>query len=964
MIEGMARRMSSERIIGRTAELGTVSRLVDELGSSVDLPLLIIGGEAGVGKSRLVSHLVELAASRDCVVLTGACIEHGAQVSPLNAVRQLLEVAKSRGLAGAVDVDALLAASADAIEPARLFQLMKRIVTEAARRQGVVVVVEDLHWADESTAGFLQALLSGLYPHSSILVVATLRTDELHRRHLLMPFLASIERQFLTERVELTPLTQEETTELAVDITNEAITSSESELLYSQSGGNPFFVEELLMGGRGGGSVPESLRQIILSRCHSLDQDATVTLNAAAILSSPFDDQTLQATSGLSRERYENALDSLAKERLLVDTGRGHGFRHELVREVIAGELLPGERSRLHRQAAEALCAHQPHRLGELAHHRFLSGDQPEALRALVAAGEDALAIGAAAEAADHFGRALGLWDRVSDAVDRAGMSQAGLLRASAGASALARRFDAAVELGRQAAIALEDEDPAAAGLAWYELSEYLWNATSPGVEDAIARARRLIPSQPASVASARIDRRRAFLANVKSERSQAADLAEHALNQAREVDAHGVAANALSMLAVLHAERGNDSHIDELVLSLEAAQKVDGFIDLAPAVANLVQCLLVVGRYHEIPGLFDRWITPIVDEGLGGVAGMVLQVNALEAYFHLGRWDDAAQLVASMHATHGRESVAQWSGGMSFGWGNILVARGQFEQAAALFTPGLHQQRAAYYDSDWGVLMAGAIALGAHGAISEPYNDEVEEAVDRALPSYPIGAAMAVAYAGRYRVNRYSDSSSIETVRRWIARIESVVTQTWDVRPAAFDAWLHMAKAELATATGDVPDPCWADIARSWSELGLPHPEAYARYRLSEQILGSTVGGPAAARERATVELRASQRIAERLGARPLVDDIGDLARRARLDLSTAPEPKTSPAPFGLTKREVEVLRLVSQGKTNSDIGRELFISHKTASVHVSNILRKLQVRTRIEAGAVAREQAITGDT
>jgi DNA-binding NarL/FixJ family response regulator len=167
---------------------------------------------------------------------------------------------------------------------------------------------------------------------------------------------------------------------------------------------------------------------------------------------------------------------------------------------------------------------------------------------------------------------------------------------------------------------------------------------------------------------------------------------------------------------------------------------------------------------------------------------------------------------------------------------------------------------------------------------------------------------------------------------------------------PAA-GAYHSMAVAERLRRDGRPAGPAWREAVQAWDVSGDAWPLAYTRYRLAEALCAE------GCRDQAAEPLRAAAAAAERLGARPLLDDVVALARRARVPLTgdAAAEAAEDAAPFGLTERELEVLALVTQGRSNGQIATALFISPKTASVHVSNILAKLGVGGRVEAAAVA---------
>lgn len=955
---GMARRVSSEKLIGRSAELATIDAVLAGLagsGHAGTARCLLVGGEAGVGKTRLVTELAKMARSAGCGVATGACIENGAEILPLNAVVQLLESLLGGRFPSAVPELCGLADRGAAVEPARLFQVVAKALVDAAATRPAVAIFEDLHWADGSTCDLLRVLLPRI-SSERVLLVGTYRTDERNHRHALLPLLASIERSAFVERIDLEPLSRAEIGVLAAEILGADLDDADVDALYARSGGSPFFTEELLIGGLRSGTIPDSLRQVVLARCQSVGHAGATLLDAAALLSPPIDDVVLRATSGLPVASYEAALDALAEQGLLVGDANSRGFRHELVREVIARELPPGRRSRLHRRAADALAALQPQRAGEVARHQLASADRPGALESLVRAGRSALAMGAAAEATGHLGRALELWEQVPDAAARTGLSRGALLRMAATAALRGRQLDRAVELGRLAAVALEEDGSAVAGEAWYELSVYRWNAAAPGVVEALDHARKLTAANPPSAHLAHIYHDLSYHATMHGDRAAADQLVARALDTARRAGSPGVAAAVMSSLAERRAERGDPSGVDELKAAIDAARGEHDITDVAKAVANLTYCLAQLGRDEEIPPIFESWIDRIVAHGLDGTAGLFLRVNTLDAYEAMGEWDKVQQLVDEMFVRYDDASLRRTSAGLATNWGQVLVGRGEYELASSLFLRGHEEFRSGYYKGSWGGLLCGLVELGSRGVIPAVGDDEIETMFGRALPGEAVSAARAAATACRFRVDRRRDPATIATAQGWVSAVASAVDEHWVTVPPVLATWLDQARAELAAAAGQPPAPSWGTIAQRWRQLGRPYPEAYTTYRQADAELRAGTGRSRAARQAIDGWLRRAHDIGGSLGAAPLLGDVADLARRARLDLAApGPEAPAPPVPFGLTDREVEVLRLVADGYTDREIAAELFISRKTASLHVSRILRKVQATSRFEAAAIA---------
>jgi DNA-binding CsgD family transcriptional regulator len=270
------------------------------------------------------------------------------------------------------------------------------------------------------------------------------------------------------------------------------------------------------------------------------------------------------------------------------------------------------------------------------------------------------------------------------------------------------------------------------------------------------------------------------------------------------------------------------------------------------------------------------------------------------------------------------------------------------------------------YYGGDQLPVGSGLIELGAAGSIDPIGPETVDGWLDELDPGETSLGARLVAVAARHLVPPPTSAEHdpmVEAVRSWIDRLQKTRSDYVTV-PPVLDAWLDQARAELAEAEDDpVPDR-WAGLVAAWDELGCRFFAAEARYRQGDALLRARGGRSSADRAEATGLLAEARHTAIELGAEPLCRDIEDLSRRARLRLgedSSEDRPGlTEPSPFGLTGRELDVLRLVNEGMSNGEIGTELFISTKTASVHVSNILRKLGAANRIEAAAIARRHQV----
>ena len=542
------------------------------------------------------------------------------------------------------------------------------------------------------------------------------------------------------------------------------------------------------------------------------------------------------------------------------------------------------------------------------------------------------------------------------------------MLRRAARAYDVSRDFDKAVELGRLAVEAAADGDPFVEGATLFELAQYTWNASAPGLDDVIDRALAVIPTDPPSVERARMEIRRANRLRLRDRHDEAAVLLRRAADTAHLLGEAGVEADAWSSLFYDRAVFGDDAALQEVYASLDLAlgAGADAGEVATKIIVNLSNTLVFMGRFEEAAQLCIDGVSTAERYGLMALHGILLQGNGLEALEPLGRWDEAETIVADIIRRYGGDSVHRWASAL-VGWGQIEIHRGRFEQAAPLYQRGFELRASGYYAGDLGQLAGGLVELGAVGAVA-PVSMDVAESWFAALPvSEASWTARLAAVVARHLVPPKSspDHAPIaDTVEGWIDHVRRSADGAFDRVPSVLDVWIDQARTEVAAARGDLDPASWSRLGAAWDGLGCPFFAARCRYREADAAL--TAGGGRAATDRATAAalLGDALRTAEHLGAEPLRHDVIDLATRARLRLDVeGPDAALAApveAPFGLTARELEVLRLVMDGRSNGEIGTVLFVSTKTASVHVSNILRKLGASNRIEATAIARRQRI----
>ena len=558
---GMPTTRSSPNLVGRVEELAVLDRAL-QTTLAAQPSIVLIGGDAGVGKTRLVSEFGEHARELGARVLVGGCLDLGDEGIPyspfLEALRALGEelppdelgrllgetggelVTVAPSLAQFIDVpsDVPVARRSDqegtvpsAADQARLFELMLALLDRLGNDRPLVLVLEDLHWSDPATSDLLSFLVRNLR-RGRVMIVGTVRTEDLERGHPLLVRLAELGRSRNVERIDLPPLDLDEQREQLAGILGRPPTRGVAERIHARAEGNPFFAEELLASesapdpdGRRGEDqpprisqrevIPGSLRDILAGRVADLPEPAQHVLRVAAVAGPRADDDLLARVSGMPVDEVDAALRDVVDRRFLeVDPHTdGYRFRHAMLAEVVLADLRPGERQRLHEGVAQwliepaRLAGGRPPTPAELALHWSAAGRIPEALSASAEASKAATAVHAYIDAHRQAERVLSFWDRVPDAQERAGMDRIDLLLATADAADLAGDSKRPIELIDQALARIDaSEDPIRAGLLHLRRGYFHWFiGESQTMIDETRTALDLIPAKPPSVERARV---------------------------------------------------------------------------------------------------------------------------------------------------------------------------------------------------------------------------------------------------------------------------------------------------------------------------------------------------------------------------------------------------------------------------------------------------------------------------
>jgi ATP/maltotriose-dependent transcriptional regulator MalT len=973
--------------IGRTADLALLGGLLTRAVGG-DPVLAVVGGEAGVGKTRLVGQLAATASEQGVRVRRGGCVQLGEEGLPFAPVVEAL-----RGLAGELDPSELVRVAGPAGQelgrllhdpawtggrgqgdsvhgygPGGLFELLLGVVERLSANAPLLLVIEDLHWADRSTRD-LVAFLATYLRSGRVMVALTFRSDELHRLHPLRGLLAELARNRRVSRLELARFTRAELAEQLTVLVGTDPSARLLEDIYARSGGNPFFAEELVMAaGRAGGDLlPPSLHNVLLTRVVHLGRGTQQVLRVAAVAGPGVTQPVLAAAAGLGEAELIDSLREAVDHQVLVPepAGDGYAFRHALVAEAVYGELLPGERVALHTALAGILTADTGYtgpsaaRAAHLAHHWAAAGDQPRALTASIDAAAAAEQVYAFAEAALQLERVLAMWDQVPDAEEWAGGDRVMVLSRCANAASWAGDTARAAQLARRA-VALADQagQPRRSGLLHEQLAACLRDLGDPSALAEQQEAVRLVAPEP-SPERARVLLSLAWHLVMTARFAEARALAEEAAGIAAQVGAGMQEADARCALGQALAHLGEaDAGIAELDTAGQLAVEAGDVPAMLRATVNHSDVLLAAGRLEEAVRAALGGIQYAGRIGLARYFGQILAAHATEALVAAGRWDEAGQVSRDgLNAPTAPEQAAR----MPLARAALELGRGDLDAAEAHLRIARRLLPVNHAGQGTGPLFAGLAELALWRGNLERARELVAEAVPlvaanprHAAPLYALGVRIEADRTELARARRPGETAIDDSAA---APLLEAARQA-ACGPAAaglpeLAAWHATALAEATRHVGPADPAAWAAAATVWQRLGQPYRAAYARYRQAEALMARDSD-----RDAAAAVLRSAAAVTGRLGARLLDAEVKALARRARLDLAQHTGAKAADTPagnLGLTPREAEVLALVAGGCSNRQIAQLLFISPKTASVHVSNILAKLGVSGRLEAAAVA---------
>jgi DNA-binding CsgD family transcriptional regulator/tetratricopeptide (TPR) repeat protein len=950
--------------VGREREMGELTVALDDALAGKGRIVMLVG-EPGIGKTRTSQEFSAIAEQRGAQVFWGRCHE-GEGAPPywpwVQAIRSYVQQSDSDSLAdqtgaGAADIAEIvpdIKAKLPKLEPPpqlgspeasrfRLFDSITTFLKNSSHTQPLVLVLEDLHWADASTL-LLFEFTAGEIDQARLLILGTFRDVEVSRHHRLTETIGRITRQPSFTRIQLSGLERDDVGSLIEANSRARPSSGAIERIHARTEGNPLFVQQLArllsdteQAERWENITPQPIRDVIGERLNKLSQGCNRILTIASVIGREFGFELLGIVADMSDddllEVIDEALESHVIEEAYVGRER-YEFSHALIQETLYHELSSSRRVRLHARIAEALekiyeSDVETH-AEELAYHYSEASAMigPDKLvRYSLLAGERALASYAWEDAHAHFERALAA--KEGQAMDA---ERAALLLGVGRTQSFSHHWEEAMESLVQALDYFEKVGDVTSVIKAGDCSfpPPAWPQFLP-IRD---RMLRIIPPESHEAAQV-LSRSGPCLAYV-GDYEGAQDALSRALAIARREGDKFLEIGTLQRhsIAELHF-----LHFDECLAKAMAG------IKLASSVDNPVAEIFL---HHHAATIF--------------LCSGDLERARVHAANSLGPGERTHQILRIAHALVINERVASaagdWDAARGFGdrhlkLGSLLTEEEQLASSAMLeYQTGEFEQFEFYLgrlherinsgaspvlmDRFWVVELArmsgtvrdlNFVKVAAEQVLSSRLSPLLIKAARVALALTALkegdAASSQELYSSLQPFRGTMDFSGLISLDRLLALLVSL-TGRIDDAAAHFEAALDFARKG-----GYGPEQAWAC-------------HDYAEALLMRDARGD--------RDNALSLLDEAHAVSQRLAMRPLMEKV------AALRESVGATRRVAPAyPDGLTEREVEVLRLIAAGKTDREIADELFISIRTASTHVRNILNKTGCANRAEAASYA---------
>ena len=962
---------SSPVLVGRDSQIAMLGDFAARVANG-DGRALLVRGDAGAGKTRLVRELATEAPRAGTTVLIGGCVAIGGEPLRHAALMELVRAARQ---------DESGSGSVAGLSTEEMLEELLVLVERVRGPDSLVLVVEDLHWADRGTCEILTVLARHVLDRP-VGVVMTCRDDELPREHHVRQFLTELLRAQLATPVVASPLSAADVARLVEALVG-AVDAVTAATIFDRSGGNALIVEELCAAGpsRVGESLEGPLRDIMLTRFSRLSESAREIVSAVAVAGAAVPQRQLFELLDVDAETMAAALREAIDLHVLAARDDTIWFRHVLMAEAVYGDLLSVERVRLHSRWAETLCDPGRDRTSAhgmqdehattllLAHHWYEAGNSERAFDASLLAARAASGALAYDTADRHYQRVLLLWDRVLDPHTRAGCSRVQLgLQAAEVANWAGDPGGAVVAVDSALASPDAPDDAATRSVlrerrAWYLLRQGENTAAREAYEHALAS----LPDDTDAATRARVLAGSVRAWERAHDYERALAMARDAVDIAVDEGAAAEVGQARYMLGRILLNIGEvEAAVDELERSAIAAEAVLNPVSLVIALLERADGLARRGRLPEGVDAALAVAQRLEDRGHEDPQALLALAAAAALQHRLGR-PTAGRELAGRIVGAARASVTLAIGHLLAGTFDIEAmmltsAREHLETGRFLAAPLLDGRVAAALASARAELaLAEGNIDGAANALEEGIEKVVYSGDDEALAHLCLHGLRVQAERDLLAFGRSSERAQSRRARA-IAVYEGHLQRVLDAPPPGahrpdLDAVGAAWAAERTRLDGATDPDAWEHSDRSWEAVQWPRWAVYAALRRADALARSNAPTPAV-----SDALDAVQRRAVALESPLLIAQVTHLAGRLGLGLAGGgPATDGAPAPAGgamaeLTRREREVLDLVAAGATNRQIASRLFISEKTASVHVSRILTKLGAANRQEAAALAR--------
>jgi DNA-binding CsgD family transcriptional regulator len=905
-------------MVGRDDELQRLVQLVDAAQPAV----AIVAGEPGIGKSRLVQELVS--AQGPGVALLIGQADPGALSRPFELLLDAVDGADvDEGLIGTIGE-----AGQSIVERLRAgLEIVRRLTTPGPS----VIVFEDLHWADSESVALFERVAD--LPGARLLI-GTYRPDEVTRRHPVADLLSRLERRHTVTHLRLDRFSLADTSAFLKAVTGRAPSYRSAVALHNRTGGNPFFLEELIKAG--GNDVdklcdqplPWNLAEALRRQIDDLDQRQTRIVEAAAVLGRkvPFD--LLAAVTGSAEDELIGVLRDLVRRGLMVETGDDEfSFRHALTREALVEQMLGRERRRLNGLALETLLDTGSDDHALVAHHALGAGRVDEMVQAARRGLASYLAIGSPYQALQLAEMAL---DERPDDVE--------LLAGAARAAWLAGLLDDAADHGRRwRSVAATDEERAEALRLLIRLA---WEVGRPDeMSDLTEQIREVVERLPTCAA-------RAYAMTAIAQSFMLRDIVDEAVVWADRAIAEGERLDLAEVRLAGQVEKGSalaqiSDGVDEGSKLLhdvaDEAEDAGQWLLAARAINNLLGADLVSAEPAEIAKMLERMRVDAERAGFyalsvaayfGGRARLAMQEGDLARA--IAAIDEARRRVGGLQRTR---QGNDYHGVLLAG---LLLEAGDLDRAEALVQNLSHSYKKHK--------MSGTAAPGLAFHLACRRNDP--ERAARLLASV-LAAVESLGFApGDYVHDLVAGAIfaglPASSMRPLVGRMDSSFVE---------EHWRQLVLGQLAEAEGDPAGALPYYLTAVESSTLPPVPRGTAHAGAARSLIAA--GRLDQAREHVQ---RADSLLARWGGWR--VAEVAALRGRVGLPATRGAGDEAS----ALTPREWEVATLLAEGLTNAELARRLYISPRTAAVHVSNILSKLNLSSRTEVGAWVRQREAAG--